>query len=84
MEASERAQLTEMLGLNEHLDLEVVPDVPAMEVTGIDVPAEAHQLLREHWGYRDFRGGQAATVARVLEGRSALAVLPTGAGKSLT
>src|SRR5919202_1792217 len=55
LEASERAQLIEMLGLAEHLDLEVVPDVPAMEVADIDVPAEARRLLQEQWGYRGWQ-----------------------------
>ncbi|MDQ5854626.1 MAG: hypothetical protein M3380_21650, partial [Chloroflexota bacterium] len=84
LEASERARLIELLGLGAHSDLEVVPDVPATAESDGNVPPEAREFLREHWGYADFRGGQAATIARVLQGRSTLAVLPTGAGKSLT
>lgn len=83
-EASERADLIARLGLGTHEDLEVVPDVPATGHDDIVVPEEALALLHEHWGYDDFRGGQAATITRVLQGQSALAVLPTGAGKSLT
>jgi ATP-dependent DNA helicase RecQ len=41
-------------------------------------------VLREHFGYASFRPGQATVVDRVLKGESVLAVLPTGAGKSLT
>ncbi len=48
------------------------------------LPAEAHELLRQHFGYQDFRAGQSEVIARVLAGESVLAVLPTGAGKSLT
>ncbi len=44
----------------------------------------ARGRLRELFGYDDFRGHQADVVARVLAGRSTLAVMPTGAGKSLT
>jgi ATP-dependent DNA helicase RecQ len=39
--------------------------------------------LREVFGFEDFRPGQAEVVKRVLAGRPTLAVMPTGAGKSL-
>ncbi|MXO75577.1 DNA helicase RecQ [Altererythrobacter aerius] len=48
---------------------------------GID---EARERLRALFGFDDFRGVQPQVVARVLAGRSTLAVMPTGAGKSLT
>ena len=44
----------------------------------------ARAALREVFGFDDFRGVQAEVVERVLAGRSTLAVMPTGAGKSLT
>jgi len=40
-------------------------------------------LLRDAFGYEDFRAGQEETIAAVLAGRDTLAVMPTGAGKSL-
>jgi ATP-dependent DNA helicase RecQ len=40
-------------------------------------------LLRHTFGHAEFRGLQAPVIAEVLAGRSALAVLPTGGGKSL-
>ncbi|MXP26322.1 DNA helicase RecQ [Altererythrobacter indicus] len=40
--------------------------------------------LRRVFGFPDFRGVQGDVVNRVLAGRSTLAVMPTGAGKSLT
>ncbi len=43
----------------------------------------ARALLREVWGYDGFRPGQEETIAAVLAGRDALAILPTGGGKSL-
>ncbi|MGX7896356.1 DNA helicase RecQ [Tsuneonella sp. HG222] len=50
-----------------------------------DAPIEqARQALRRLFGFDDFRGVQAQVVERVLAGRSTLAVMPTGAGKSLT
>ena len=46
--------------------------------------AAARERLRALFGFDDFRGSQSAVVARVLAGQSTLAVMPTGAGKSLT
>ncbi|QDV38443.1 RecQ family ATP-dependent DNA helicase [Tautonia plasticadhaerens] len=43
----------------------------------------ARLLLRETFGFDDFRPGQAAVIDCLLGGRSSLAVLPTGGGKSL-
>ncbi|MCR2832497.1 DNA helicase RecQ [Parerythrobacter lacustris] len=45
---------------------------------------EARETLRRLFGFDDFRGRQADVVARVLARQSTLAVMPTGAGKSLT
>ena len=39
--------------------------------------------LHAHFGWQHFRAGQRAVVEAVLDGRDALAVLPTGGGKSL-
>ncbi len=41
------------------------------------------EALRAHFGWDDFRPGQRPVVEALLEGRDCLAVLPTGAGKSL-
>jgi ATP-dependent DNA helicase RecQ len=43
----------------------------------------ARDILRRTFGHQDFRGLQAGVIGEVLAGRSALAVLPTGGGKSL-
>ena len=40
--------------------------------------------LREHFGFDDFRPGQEEVVRAALDGRDTLALMPTGAGKSLT
>jgi ATP-dependent DNA helicase RecQ len=45
---------------------------------------EARDVLRRVFGFEHFRGVQPSVVERVLTGRSTLAVMPTGAGKSLT
>ena len=44
---------------------------------------EALAVLREKFGFTAFRPGQSEVISHLLEGRSALAVFPTGAGKSL-
>ena len=43
----------------------------------------ARDVLRRTFGHADFRGLQAGVIGELLAGRSALAVLPTGGGKSL-
>ena len=40
-------------------------------------------LLREVWGFDDFRPGQQEIVQAVADGRDVLAIMPTGGGKSL-
>ena len=43
----------------------------------------AHRLLADRFGLSEFRPGQAEVIEALLAGRSALAVFPTGGGKSL-
>ena len=50
--------------------------------TGATVDA-ALEVLRSTFGHAQFRGLQAGVISEVLAGRNALAVLPTGGGKSL-
>jgi ATP-dependent DNA helicase RecQ len=44
---------------------------------------DAREILRHTFGYAEFKGLQGEVIAEVLAGRSAMAVLPTGGGKSL-
>ena len=44
----------------------------------------ARSRLKSIFGFDDFRGRQPEVMERVLAGKSTLAVMPTGAGKSLT
>jgi ATP-dependent DNA helicase RecQ len=46
-------------------------------------PASADEVLRQVFGFDGFREGQQAVVDRLLDGKSVLAIFPTGAGKSL-
>ena len=45
---------------------------------------DARVALKRMFGFDDFRGRQVEVLSRVLTGQSTLAVMPTGAGKSLT
>ena len=45
--------------------------------------ASAHEALRTTFGFSGFRGTQEAVIARVLRAERTLALMPTGAGKSL-
>ncbi|HEU4902006.1 MAG TPA: DEAD/DEAH box helicase [Flavisolibacter sp.] len=42
-----------------------------------------YEVLSRYWGYEDFRPQQEAIINTVLEGKDALALLPTGGGKSI-
>jgi ATP-dependent DNA helicase RecQ len=44
---------------------------------------DPHTILKQTFGFDSFRGVQEEVVGRVLAGRHTLAVMPTGAGKSL-
>ena len=42
-----------------------------------------HSILKKVFGYDSFRLGQEEIVSRLLAGQDVLAVMPTGAGKSI-
>jgi len=56
------------------------PALAEAELSPLDA---AREILRRTFGHSDFRGLQANVIEEVLAGRNALAVLPTGGGKSL-
>ena len=41
------------------------------------------EILKKHWGYDGFRPQQLAVIESILSGKDTLALLPTGAGKSI-
>src|SRR4051794_18405318 len=47
------------------------------------IPAAVRRSLRETFGIRQLREGQQEVIGRVLAGQDTLAIMPTGAGKSL-
>ncbi len=51
--------------------------------TAVSSLAEARRLLREIYGYTDFRSYQQDVIEAVIDGRDTLVLMPTGGGKSL-
>ncbi|QJW48961.1 DNA helicase RecQ [bacterium BFN5] len=44
---------------------------------------QAQQILKKYFGYHEFRTGQSQIITSLLEGRDTMAIMPTGAGKSI-
>lgn len=45
--------------------------------------SDPKSVLKEYFGWDEFKSGQLELISRLMEGKSALAVFPTGGGKSL-
>jgi ATP-dependent DNA helicase RecQ len=65
-----------MPDLADHAPTAAAPEVP--------VEPRVLEALQRDFGHVALRPGQAAVIANVLAGRDTLAIMPTGAGKSLT
>ena len=63
------------------------PEIEPEMLAPLDVPDASDAIttmLRDVWGYDELRPGQAHVIQRCLDGLDTLAIMPTGAGKSLT
>jgi ATP-dependent DNA helicase RecQ len=62
---------------------DVIYDVNFNTLSNMSDMSDPKTILQKTFGLDDFRPGQEAVIAALLNGRSALAVFPTGGGKSL-
>lgn len=84
-ESLERANLLRDLGLRFERLKPDAPDLPEPAPSPAPLlPDEAYRMLRESFGLQEFRPNQARVIHNVLHGIRTMAVMPTGAGKSLT
>lgn len=44
---------------------------------------QAKELLKQHFGYDNFKTGQEDIISQILKGKDCLGIMPTGAGKSI-
>lgn len=56
---------------------------PKIETNGSNSIALARKILKDTWGFSEFRHKQEQAIARLIDGGSAVVVFPTGGGKSL-
>lgn len=68
---------------NKRVKTELVPSPPVDQDEDEENLALARRLLKEKFGYQAFRHEQEGAIRRILSGKSALVIFPTGAGKSL-
>jgi ATP-dependent DNA helicase RecQ len=62
----------------------VVPDIldyPPQKARRLSMTAQ--KVLKQYFGYDEFRSGQEALITDIMAGRDVLGIMPTGAGKSI-
>lgn len=56
-----------------------MPETGSERITGMT----AKETLKTYFGYDSFRSGQESIIEAIMAGRDSLAIMPTGAGKSI-
>lgn len=73
-----------IVGMKRSLDLEEgSPSKKAKPEDGSTSSALARKILKDTWGFSEFRHKQEQAIARLINGGSVVVVFPTGGGKSL-
>jgi ATP-dependent DNA helicase RecQ len=70
-------------GLRERVWHDAAMHSTAAELRASDAGERARAVLRDVFGYSEFRGQQEQIIAAALAGRDSLVLMPTGGGKSL-
>ena len=79
----------EQYGLESHPQGGYFTPVPRLRLRGVvgkliaHKAMNAHQILQEIFGFSSYRPGQEKVINALIRGKNVLAVMPTGAGKSL-
>ena len=79
LSAEETALVSERIGLSSYSDL--AAEYRAMNPN--ERSRTVHALMKSYFGHAHFRPGQYEVIDNVLQGKSVIAVMPTGHGKSL-
>ncbi|MBQ8087697.1 MAG: RecQ family ATP-dependent DNA helicase, partial [Clostridia bacterium] len=74
---------TEMVEVNGAQVPRFQPEGEYIAASVEEKPASPEEALKRYFGYDDFRLGQREVVNAILGGRDTLAIMPTGAGKSV-
>ncbi|NTU85265.1 MAG: RecQ family ATP-dependent DNA helicase, partial [Chloroflexales bacterium] len=82
-ETADRAAIAAGLGISVGPPARRLHEAP-QDQPAPSLPEEAYRALRDIFGLSDFRPNQARVIQSVMAGAPTLAVMPTGAGKSLT
>src|ERR1700751_2294990 len=78
------ARLKKNCRINNNISIACYYNIYIMSSNNVNsIDSSIVSTLKSVFGFDQFRDGQAKIITKILEGKSALAVFPTGSGKSL-